>query len=146
MPELATVKSAFPSVVMHSEAPEFHSLFCTMYAPPATGAVCSAQRLDVAARAWAAPAVSPPAAATATRTAAPRRARPGPITIARCVPLHRRPLQCGHDNPGGVKGPGESAALSGGRRSAGRAVFAAKKFSPPAARGAAPSGRLSDGP
>jgi hypothetical protein len=38
MAELATVKSAFPSVVTHSDALEFHSLFSTVYAPPATEA------------------------------------------------------------------------------------------------------------
>src|SRR5579871_3908126 len=39
--EFATVKSALLSVLTHSEAPESNSLFCTMYVPPETDAVCS---------------------------------------------------------------------------------------------------------
>jgi hypothetical protein len=49
--ELATVKSAFPSVVTHSDALEFHSLFSTVYCPPATAAVCELHKVVVAA--WA---------------------------------------------------------------------------------------------
>ena len=47
--ELATVKSSLPSVVTHSEALESNSLFCTMYVPPDTDAVCSWQSVVVAA-------------------------------------------------------------------------------------------------
>src|SRR5215469_9644638 len=63
MDELATVKSALPSVVMHSGALEPHSLFCTVYAPPPTAAVCDWQSWVVAARAPPAPVASSPAAA-----------------------------------------------------------------------------------
>src|SRR5947209_14254439 len=38
--ELATVKPALPSVLTHSGALESNSLFCTVYVPPDTGAVC----------------------------------------------------------------------------------------------------------
>src|ERR1700733_3698326 len=64
--EFATVKSAFPSVVTHSGALEFHSLFCTVYAPPATAAVCELHKVVVAARAGAAAAKTPDAASIAT--------------------------------------------------------------------------------
>src|ERR1700691_4876046 len=48
MAELATVKSAFPSVDTHSDALEFHSLFSTVYAPPATEADCELHRVGAA--------------------------------------------------------------------------------------------------
>ncbi len=37
--ELATVKSALPSVLTHSGALESNSLVCTMYEPPPTASV-----------------------------------------------------------------------------------------------------------
>ena len=45
------MKSALPSVVTHSEALESNSLFCTVYVPPDTGAVCSWQSVVAAAAA-----------------------------------------------------------------------------------------------
>src|SRR5580704_15890890 len=66
MDVFATVKSAFPSVVTHSDALEFHSLFCTVYAPPATAAVCELHKVVVAACAGAAAAKTPDAATIAT--------------------------------------------------------------------------------
>ena len=66
--ELATVKSAFPSVFTHSEALEFHSLFSTVYAPPATEAVCELHRVVVAA--WAVAVVVNVSAADAANMAA----------------------------------------------------------------------------
>ncbi len=66
MDVFATVKSAFPSVVTHSGALEFHSLFCTVYAPPATAAVCELHKVVVAACAGAAAAKTPDAASIAT--------------------------------------------------------------------------------
>src|ERR1700722_10401478 len=65
MDVFATVKSAFPSVVTHSGALEFHSLFCTVYAPPATAAVWELHKVVVAACAGAA-AKTPDAASIAT--------------------------------------------------------------------------------
>src|ERR1700749_2192401 len=62
MDELATVKSALPSVVMHSGALEPHSLFCTVYTPPATAVVCDWQSWVVAARVPTDPVASRPAA------------------------------------------------------------------------------------
>src|SRR5258708_8545016 len=67
MAELATVKSAFPSVVTHSDALEFHSLFSTVYAPPATEAVCELHRVLAA---WAAVAVRESAAIAASAVTA----------------------------------------------------------------------------
>src|ERR1700733_7748710 len=64
MDVFATVKSAFPSVVTHSGALEFHSLFCTVYAPPATAAVCELHKVVVAACAGAAAAAKTPDAAS----------------------------------------------------------------------------------
>jgi hypothetical protein len=70
MAEFATVKSAPPSVVMHSEALEFHSLFCTVYAPLDTGVVCVVPHsCVVAACAWVAVRVSAAVAATEAATA-----------------------------------------------------------------------------
>src|ERR1700721_1581300 len=66
MDVFATVKSAFPSVVTHSGALEFHSLFCTVYAPPATAAVCELHKVVVAACAGAPAAKTPEAASIAT--------------------------------------------------------------------------------
>jgi hypothetical protein len=76
IPELATVKSALPSVVTHSDALESYSLFCTMYVPPATDAVCSWHSVDVAACAPVLPATtaSPPPSVS---TSAVRVARTG---------------------------------------------------------------------
>src|ERR1700685_3234669 len=68
MDELATVKSAFPSVVTHSDALEFHSLFSTVYAPPATAAVCELHRVVEAA--WAAPELARVSEAVAASVAA----------------------------------------------------------------------------
>src|SRR5215471_6276578 len=68
--ELATVKSALPSVVMHSGALEPHSLFCTMYVPPETDAVCDWQRVDVAACAPAVPMNVPTRPPSASKSAA----------------------------------------------------------------------------
>src|ERR1700691_4247858 len=62
--ESATVKSSLPSVVAHSDALESYSLFCTMYVPPDTDAVCS-WHSDVVA-AWA-----PGLAASASCTVRP---------------------------------------------------------------------------
>src|SRR5260370_20770061 len=84
MDEFATVKSAFPSVVTHSEAEEFHSLFCTMYAPPETEAVCEAHSVVVAAWAVLAKSVRAAAAASVLVTAmagASRRSRL-PVSIS----------------------------------------------------------------
>src|ERR1700691_4953586 len=67
MAELATVKSAFPSVATHSDALEFHSLFSTVYAPPATEAVCELHRVVAA---WAAVAVRESAAIAASAVTA----------------------------------------------------------------------------
>jgi len=67
MAELATVKSAFPSVETHSDALEFHSLFSTVYAPPATAAVCELHRVLAA---WAAVAVRESAAIAASAVTA----------------------------------------------------------------------------
>src|ERR1700722_5258659 len=64
MDELATVKSALPSVVMHSGALEPHSLFCTVYTPPPTAAGWAWQSWVVAAGAPPAPVASSPAASS----------------------------------------------------------------------------------
>src|SRR5947209_7926706 len=69
MEELATLKSALPSVVMHSGALDPHSLFWTMYVPPATRAVWNWQSVVVAASATVAPETSAPAPATVVTTA-----------------------------------------------------------------------------
>ncbi len=47
--EFATVKSALPSVVMHSDALEPHSLFWMVYVPPDAEAVCELHSVVVAA-------------------------------------------------------------------------------------------------
>src|ERR1700733_7197396 len=75
MDELATVKAACPSVVMPSGAPEPPSLFCTVYTPPPTAAVCDWQSWVVAARAPPAPVTSSPAASS------PAAARPATLFL-----------------------------------------------------------------
>src|ERR1700734_382030 len=73
MPEFATVKSALPSVVTHSDALESYSLFCTMYVPPPTDAVCSWHSVVVAACAPVLPtteASAPPSVSTSAVTVA----------------------------------------------------------------------------
>src|ERR1700722_5589228 len=75
MDELATVKSALPSVVMHSGALEPHSLFCAVYTPPPTAAVCDWQSWVVAARAAPDPVASSPAASS------PAAARPAALFL-----------------------------------------------------------------
>jgi hypothetical protein len=60
---------------MHSAALEPHSLFCTVYTPPPTAAVCDWHSWVVAARALAGPAtISPP-------VISPAAARPAALVI-----------------------------------------------------------------
>ena len=90
MAELATVKSAFPSVVTHSDALEFHSLFSTVYAPPATEAVCELHKLLAA---WAAVAVRESAAIAASIVTAAK------IATGARVPVVRREARGIADHP-----------------------------------------------
>src|SRR5207245_11525273 len=96
MAEFATVKSALPSVLTHSEALEFHSLFWTMYVPPPTEAVCELHSVVVAA--WAAgPSAAntagPPMAVSAATANGSMRLRPAFRPNMRDPPTWRGQLQ-----------------------------------------------------
>src|SRR5215469_3945762 len=107
MDELATVKSALPSVVMHSGALEPHSLFCTVYTPPLTAAVCDWQSWVVAARAPPDPVASSPAASS------PAAARPAALFLQDTGRVSLREASVRYRNSWDAKAAARPKAIKG---------------------------------